>query len=94
MYKCNVCNEILLLSKILETILVSLKACLGNVNCYIKALYKKYNIDYTYSSVLNISQVATTRNFDPNYGLPNVAQVSLPKTFQIVATWLQFSTEE
>ena len=47
-----------------------------------------------YSSVLNRSHVATIWNFDPNYSLPNVTQVSLPKKFQIVATWLQFSTEE
>ena len=47
-----------------------------------------------YSSVLNTSHVATIWNFDPNYSLPNVTQVSLPKMFQIVATWLQFSTEE
>ena len=67
MYKYNVCNEILLLSKILETILVSLKACLGNVNCYIKGTIQTiYDIDYTYSSVLNIDHVATNRNFDPN----------------------------
>ena len=38
--------------------------------------------------------MATIRNFDPNYSLRNVTQVSLPKNFQIVATWLQFSTEE
>ena len=47
-----------------------------------------------YSSVLNRSHVATIRNPYPNYSLPNVTQVSLPKKFQIVATWLQFSTEE
>ena len=47
-----------------------------------------------YSSVLNTSHVATIWNFDPNYSLPNVTQVSLPKMFKIVATWLQFSTEE
>ena len=47
-----------------------------------------------YSSVLNTSHVATIWNFDPNYSLPNVTQVSLPKMFQIVATWLVFSTEE
>ena len=39
-----------------------------------------------YSSVLNRSQVATICNFDPNYSLPIVTQVSLPKKFQIVAT--------
>ena len=49
---------------------------------------------YIYSSVLNRSHVATLWSFDPNYGLPNVTQVSLTKMFQIVATWLQFSTEE
>ena len=38
--------------------------------------------------------MATNWNFDPNYSLPNVTQVSLPKKFQIVAMWLQFSTEE
>ena len=38
--------------------------------------------------------MATIWNFDPNYSLPNVALVSLPKMFQIVATWLQFNTEE
>ena len=47
-----------------------------------------------YSSVLNRSHVATIWNFDPNYSLPNLTQVSLPKMFQIVATWLVFSTEE
>ena len=47
-----------------------------------------------YFSVLNRSQVATIWNFDSNYNLPNVAQVSMPKKFRIVATWLQFSTEE
>ena len=47
-----------------------------------------------YSSVLNRSHVANIWNFDPNYSLPNVTQDSLPKKFQIVATWLQFSTEE
>ena len=47
-----------------------------------------------YSSVLNTSHVATIWNFDPNYSLPNVTQVSLPKMFQIVATWLVFSKEE
>ena len=47
-----------------------------------------------YSSVLNTSHVATIWNFDPNYSLPNVTQVSLPKMFQIVVTWLVFSTEE
>ena len=31
--------------------------------------------------------MSTIWNFDPNYGLPNVPQVSLPKKFQIVATW-------
>ena len=44
--------------------------------------------------MLNRSHVATIWNFDPNYSLPNVAQVSLPKKFQIVAMWLQFSTKE
>ena len=48
----------------------------------------------TYSSVLIRSQVAAIWNFDPNYSLSNVTQVSLPKIFQIVATWLEFSTEE
>ena len=47
-----------------------------------------------YSSVLNRSHVATIWNFDPNYSLPSVTKDSLPKMFQIVATWLQFSTEE
>ena len=47
-----------------------------------------------YSSVLNTSHVATIWNFDPNYSMPNVTHVSLPKMFQIVATWLVFSTEE
>ena len=42
----------------------------------------------------NTSHVATICNFDPNYSLPNVTQVSLPKMFQIVATWLVFSMEE
>ena len=46
------------------------------------------------SSVLNRSHVATIWNFDPYYSLPNVTQDSLPKMFQIVAMWLQFSTEE
>ena len=45
-----------------------------------------------YSSVLNTSQVGTIWNFDPNYSLPNVTQVSLPKMFQIVVTWLACST--
>ena len=44
--------------------------------------------------MLNRSHVATIWNFDPNYSLPYVTQVSPPKMFQIVATWLQFSTEE
>ena len=44
--------------------------------------------------MLNRSHVATIWNFDPNDSLPNVTQVSLPKMFQIVATWLEFSTEE
>ena len=51
-------------------------------------------IENAYSSVLNTSHVATIWNFDPNYSLPNLTQVSLPKMFQIVATWLVFSTEE
>ena len=55
---------------------------------------KFFNKLSIYSSVQNSSQVATIRNFDLNYSLPNVTQVSLPKMFQIVATWLQFSTEE
>ena len=38
--------------------------------------------------------MATIWNFDPNYSLPNVTQDNLPKKLQIVATWLQFSTEE
>ena len=38
--------------------------------------------------------MATIWNFDPNRSLPNVTQVTLPKMFQIIATWLQFSTEE
>ena len=38
--------------------------------------------------------VATIWNFDPNCNLPNGTQVSQPKMFQIVATWLVFSTEE
>ena len=42
-----------------------------------------------YSSVLNRSHVATIWNFDPNYSLPNVTQVSLPKKFQIVATCIR-----
>ena len=46
-----------------------------------------------YSSVLNTSHMATIWNFDPNHSLPNVTQVSLPRKFQIVATWLLFSTE-
>ena len=49
---------------------------------------------FHYSSVLNRSHVATILNFDPNYSLPNVTQVSLPEMFQIVATWLVFITEE
>ena len=46
--------------------------------------------------MLNISHVATIWNFDPNFSLPNVTQDtdSLPKMFQLVATWLVFSTEE
>ena len=44
--------------------------------------------------VLNRINVATIWNFDPNYSLPNVTQVSLPKKYQIVATRLRFSTEE
>ena len=55
---------------------------------------EKYPAIHSYSSVLNTSHVATIWNFDPNYSLPNVTQVSLPKMFQIVATWLVFSTEE
>ena len=51
-------------------------------------------LPYEYSSVLNRSHVATTWNFDLNHSLPNVTQVSLPKKFQIEATWLQFRTEE
>ena len=47
-----------------------------------------------YSSVLNRSHVVTIWNFDPDYSLPDVTHISLPKTFQIVATWLQFNTEE
>jgi len=42
-----------------------------------------------YSSVLNRIHVATIWNFNPNNSLPNVTQVSLPKMFQMVATWLQ-----
>ena len=49
---------------------------------------------FNYSSVLNRSHMDTIWNFDPNYSLPNLTQVSQPKMFQIVATWLQFSTEE
>ena len=33
----------------------------------------------SYSSVLNRSHVATIWYFDPNYSLPNVTHVSLPK---------------
>ena len=47
-----------------------------------------------YSSVLNTSHVATIWNFDPNFSLPHVTRFSLPKMFQIVATWLVFSKEE
>ena len=49
---------------------------------------------FNYSSMLNRSHVATIWNFDPNYSVSNVTQVSLPKMFQIVAMWLQFCTEE
>ena len=56
--------------------------------------FSPWDVIFTYSSVLNRSHVATIWNFDPNYSLPNVTQVSLPKKFQIVATWLQFSTKE
>ena len=38
--------------------------------------------------MLNTSHVASIWNLDPNYSLPNVTQVSLPKMFQIVATCL------
>ena len=45
--------------------------------------------------MLNRNHAATTIwNFDPNFSLLYVTQVSLPKMFQIVATWLVFSTEE
>ena len=37
---------------------------------------------------------ATIWSFHPNYSLPNVIQVSLPRKFPIVVMWLQFSTEE
>ena len=47
-----------------------------------------------YSSLLNRSHVATIWYFDPSNSLTILTHVSLPKLSQMVATWLQFSTEE
>ena len=68
--------------------------CINENQCVLNKLTYMVCISTLYSSVLNTSHVATIWNFDPNYSLPNVTQVSLPKMFQIVATWIVFSTEE
>ena len=65
-----------------QDFLASVLRQMVSINVYAFMIWGKSN----YSSVLNISHVATIWNFDPNYSLPNVIQVSLPKKFQIVAT--------